>query len=212
MKYLIYTISGLLGVFVFVAIAQVSQLYSPTLTYITQQAGIFAVVTYIAITFLAIVVAPLGTGFLLPIAANSFGPFLAAVYSIVGWMLGSLVAFALARRYGQRFVKDTVLIQKVHQFEKKMSDVTFFNFLVVLRMALPVDLMSYVLGVGSSVGYKVFTATTLIGITPFAFLFSYASVSSVNIQVVVSTIGTLAFLLGMYFIKTQYQSSQKDKK
>lgn len=210
MKYFIYLSSALLGIAVFVGIAQVSQTYSPLLTDTTAQVGLWGVFSYIGVTILAIVVAPLGTGFLLPVAANSFGPFLAAAYSIVGWLIGSLIAFTLARRYGQRFVRNSVVVQKIHHFERKMSPAYFFGFLVVLRLILPVDITSYALGLGSSVSYRVFAMTTFVGVIPFAFLFAYAAVSSMNMQVAVSTIGTIAFLLGIYFLQRQYRPHKKN--
>ncbi len=204
MKYVFYIVSAVAGVAFFVLISQLSQQYADVLTEVTQQTGWYGVLSYVGITVAAIVIAPLGTGFLLPVAANSFGPFWAGTYSIIGWVIGSLIAFVLARRYGQGFVKDMTLVRRIHQFEARLPHTHFILLLVVLRMLLPVDLMSYALGFGSSVAFAPFMVTTVLGVTPFAYLFSYASVASVSIQVVVGVLGMVAFLFGVYFMHQQH--------
>ena len=111
MKYLKYILGAILATVLFVVISQVSQEYSDTLQQFTQQAGVIGVLSYIVVMMLSIVVAPIGTGFLLPIAANSWGPLLAAFYSIVGWTIGSMIAFWLAKKYGTKLVKNVQTIK-----------------------------------------------------------------------------------------------------
>lgn len=202
----VYTIWVVLGVLAFIILAQWSQQYSEPLTQLATQAGWIGVFSYIVIMAASIIIAPLGTGFLLPVGANSYGPFLTAVYSIVGWTGGSLVAFWIARRFGSQASRYQTFIQRIQYYEKTMSRKRFYTIIVLFRMALPVDVISYALGFASTIKYSAFFATTLIGITPLTFMFTYAAISTLKIQILVGVITTLIFLIGMYFVYKEYRS------
>jgi len=136
-KYRTYIIGGVLGVLLFVVLSQWSQQHAELLKELTNQAGISGVVSYVAI-LAASIIAPLGTGFLLPMAANSYDPTLAAVYSILGWTIGSVVAFWTARHLGHSKVKETNFIRRLKSYESAISKYHFYGLIVLLRMALPV--------------------------------------------------------------------------
>ena len=67
-------------------------------------------------------------------------------------------------------------------------------------MALPVDVLSYVLGFASSMSYRMFFLTTLIGVTPMTFLFTYSAVDTVNSQIAVGIFATSLLLVATYVI------------
>jgi uncharacterized membrane protein YdjX (TVP38/TMEM64 family) len=71
-------------------------------------------------------------------------------------------------------------------------------------MALPVDAVSYALGLASTISYSAFLVTTVLGITPLAFVFMFAATSSIAIQFTVSILATLLFLAGTYFVYREY--------
>ena len=199
-KYWKEIILSLLALVVFVAMAQFSQLYQNDLQHMVEKAGVYAPLLYITISFLSIVVAPLGSGFLVPVAANAFGPFLAGVYSILGWFFGSVVAFYLARTYGHGAFEKWHMVQKIHTMEKHMHGSKLFFVLIGLRIGLPVDIMSYALGLFTHISYPLFISTTLLGITPFAFVFTYASVLPAWVQVVVSFASIASLFLAGYVL------------
>ncbi len=197
-----YIFFGILSIVVFVVLAQFSQIYSDDLKNLMLKASMFAPIAYIGITILSIVVAPLGSGFLVPLAANSFGPFITAIYSITGWFIGSIIAFYLAREYGHGKLQQLNICKKIKDLEVHSSKLHLYFVIILLRTAMPVDIMSYALGLFSSISYKTFIWTTIVGISPFAFLFSYASVLPIWTQVVVSLFSVSVFLYAVYFIKT----------
>ena len=210
-KYLKYIVGGVLGVLLFVALAQWSQQHAELLKELTNQAGAIGVVSYVAIMAASIIFAPLGTGFLLPVAANSYGPILAAVYSILGWTIGSVVAFWIARHLGHRKVKETTFIRRLKAYESAISEYHFYTLIVLLRMALPVDVVSYALGFMSKIGYKAFLVTTVLGITPLAFVFTFASTASVEIQLTISILATFLFLTAAYWVYRGYAQTTNKK-
>jgi uncharacterized membrane protein YdjX (TVP38/TMEM64 family) len=203
-KYRIDIIGGVLGVLLFVVLAQWSQQHAELLKELTNQAGVLGVFSYVTILAASIIFAPLGTGFLLPIAANSYGPLLAAIYSILGWTIGSVVAFWIARHFGHRKIKETTFMRRLKSYESAISEYHFYGLIVLLRMALPVDVVSYALGFMSKIGYKAFLVTTVLGITPLAFVFTFASTASAEIQLTISSLAALLFLSAAYWVYREY--------
>lgn len=199
-KYIKYIVVGIAATIFFVVTAYVSQVYNVELQNMVSNAGIFAPLVYILLNILSIVIAPLSSGFLVPVAANGFGPLQTAAYSILSWLAGSIIAFYIARRYGYGEVKELKICKRIRRMEEDMSEWQMYSFIILLRMALPADVLSYALGLFSTISYRVFIWTTLIGITPFALLFSYASVSSVVYQVGVMMLCGASFLAAMYFL------------
>lgn len=57
--------------------------------------------------------------------------------------------------------------------KKKLSGNQDFWLLVFLRMILPVDFLSYAIGLLSQINFWKFSLATFIGVIPFSFLFSY---------------------------------------
>ncbi len=199
-KYILYILTAILATVLFVVISQVSQMYSADLQRLTAQAGILGMVSYVGVMIVSIVVAPIGTGFLLPVAANSWGPVLAAVLSIVGWTIGSLIAFYLARKYGLSMVKNVKTIKHLRALEQAIPKHNIFIAVVLLRIALPVDLLSYALGIFSTMSYRMFFFSTVLGISPFAFIFMYAATSTVSMQIWVSIFGSFLMFAGIYYV------------
>jgi uncharacterized membrane protein YdjX (TVP38/TMEM64 family) len=128
---------------------------------------------YVFITIIAIVIAPVSTLPLIPMATFMWGPFVSAVLSIVGWTLGSLIAFILARYYGVGLVEKFVSLKHIQKIEKTIPKENLFWSVVFLRMTIPVDVLSYALGLFSRISLKSYFVATLIGVTPFAFIFAY---------------------------------------
>jgi len=213
--YIKWILVGVFSIVAFVVIAQFAQTHHELLKTLITQAGIFGILSYIGLLVLAVVIAPISTAFLLPIAANSWGPFLAALYSISGWTIGSLIAFLLARRFGARWVRRFESIQKICSIEKTLTKRNVFWYVVLLRLAFPVDVLSYALGLFSSMTFSAFFWSTIIGITPFSFLFAYASVSNIWIQSAVGLLGVVVFVGGSYYVyiqskTTTYKSTQRN--
>ncbi len=206
-KHVYYILGVIAATLVFVILSQISQEYSDLLQNSTEQSGIIGVISYIAIMAVSIVVAPIGTGFLLPVAANSWGPLLAATYSITGWTIGSMIAFWLSKKYGLKLVKNVKTVERLQSLEKAIPRRHIFFAVVLLRMSIPVDLLSYALGIFSSMGYWMFFWSTIIGISPFAIIMMYAATSTVTVQIAVSVVASFVMFAGLYYIYTYSKSS-----
>ncbi|MAH07262.1 hypothetical protein CMI38_03375 [Candidatus Pacearchaeota archaeon] len=152
---------------------------------------------YVLILVVSIVVAPVSALPLLPIASNVFGWFVAGWLSVMGWLIGSAIAFILSRRYGRPLVERVVSLGKIEKIEKMIPEENLFWSIVFLRMSVPVDILSYVLGLFSHVKFRTYMLASLIGIIPFAFLFSYLGTLGIYYQLLALLIALVIILVGV---------------
>ena len=160
---------------------------------------------FIALMFFATVVAPFTVLPLVPVMAPLFGPFFTALYAIVGWWLGSMVAFLIARYGGKPILLRVGSLEKIAQYEEQVPPHLTFWSLVLLRMVVPVDILSYVVGFLSRITLLPYALATLIGIIPFAFLFSYGGVVFLQADyrefIVLGGIALFLFFSVLFFLR-----------
>lgn len=170
----------ILGLFVITTAA--SQRYSDEVNLWVAGGGFGSVLVYIAITILAIVAAPLTSIPLIPLVVQSWGVFWTGIFSIIGWLIGSLIAFWIARKYGSPLVSKFSSIEKAKKIQRNIPKNNLFWYLIFLRMTTPVDILSYALGLFSDISWKMYFTTTLVGIIPLTFLVAYAGTLSLRYQ------------------------------
>ena len=130
---------------------------------------------FVALAALAVVFPSFTNVMFIPIGVATFGPFWAAVLCIVGWWLGSVAAFAVGRYYEKSLLSRFPSFQNYLYIDKLVTEKNMFWKLIFLRMTFPVDVLSYALALFSKrVTHSMNAITTLIGIAPFAFVFTYA--------------------------------------
>lgn len=196
-------------VFLFILTSFLSQLYgNEILKFVGVENG-FSKALYVLVTIFAIVVAPVSTVPLIPLAAHLWGWVITGVLSIVGWAIGAQIAFLLARRFGKPFVERIFSFKKLHTFENYFSDKNLFWTVVFLRMIIPVDILSYALGLFSEINPLPFFFATLIGITPFAFIFAYAGNLPIRLQIII-LIECLAVFGVVYMVRRVIKKREND--
>lgn len=119
------------------------------------------------------VVLPFSSLPLLPLATRSFGVVPTAVLSSVGWWGGCLIAFQIARA-GRRFLERVTSLDAVDRVAKKVPQDVGFGGIVVLRVTLPTDVVSFALGLLKGLDFRTYAVASLVGILPFSFLWCYA--------------------------------------
>lgn len=171
--------------------------------------GILSMLIYVFIVIVAIVIAPISAMPLLSIASNLWGWILAAILSIVGWTIGALIAFEIARKYGVPLVNKFVSLKKIEQVERRIPKQNIFWSIVFLRMVIPVDILSYALGLFSEISRNKYFLATLIGVSPFAFVFAYAGEMPFYYQIIAFSIALMIFLAGLFFTKNMSVKQEK---
>jgi uncharacterized membrane protein YdjX (TVP38/TMEM64 family) len=130
------------------------------------------VAVYILLNMIDAVMAPGATLPLLPIAARSWGRVSAALVTTVGWTAGSLTAFYLARRWGAPLVKKFTSMEHVKRLRRRVPPHPFWS-VVLLRLVMPMDVISYVLGLFTEMRWTSYAFATALGLTPSAFFLTY---------------------------------------
>lgn len=128
---------------------------------------------YFVLVAASVVLLPFSSLPLLPFATQNFGVLLTALLSAAGWWVGCLIAFQIAR-FGRRYLERITSMEAVDRIEDKIPDDVGFGGIVVLRMILPVDVVSFALGLLKRLRFRTYAVASLIGILPFAFVMSYA--------------------------------------
>lgn len=166
---------------------------------------------YIAILVAAVVLMPLTAMFIISIATGIMGPLATALLSVVGWTLGAAIAFLISRYVGRSVVEKRIDLSKIDAYIDRMPHDSQFLFIVILRLTLPVDLVSYALGLTKSLSFTSYIAATALGVVWFSFAFAYLGDAFINREVFLFLEITLASLL-MFTIAWYFLHSKKGDK
>lgn len=179
----------------FIVSAFYSQKYAEEAEIFVKKGGFLGMIAYVIIAITATVAAPVSAAPLMPIAASAWGVAPTALLSIFGWTVGSLIAFIIGRRYGLPLVQKFVSGQKLEKLHKHIPHEKVFWSVVILRVMIPVDLLSYALGIFGVLDWKKYTLATVIGISPFAFIFAYLGTLPVLYQLFSVSVGALLIFI-----------------
>ncbi len=135
--------------------------------------GTYSYGVYVLVLSAAVIFAPLTVMPIIPIATSVFGPFVTGILSVIGWTAGATGAFFIARYLGRPILIKFVDIEKIDRFVDSFPKHSHFWFIILIRHIMPVDIVSYALGLTKSLGFATYFAATLIGVTYFSFAFAY---------------------------------------
>jgi len=172
--------------------------------------GIYGMLAYILLLIIGVVVAPISVFPVIPLVSRLYGWFIAGILSIVGWTLGSLIAFIIARNYGSPLVRKLVSLEDIDRYEKMIPEENIFWSIVFLRISVPIDALSYILGLVSHIKLRTYIFATLIGVSPGAFIFAYIGTFPVIYQIV-AFLAALVILLTGLKIRQVYRLKKKLK-
>lgn len=145
--------------------------------------GIEGVIIFMLIEISSIVIAPVTTVPLVPIASTLWGWQFAVVICVFSWTVGALIAFVIGRKYGVSILKKFFSLKKVHDIEKRIPREHLFWSVILLRVILPTDVVSYVLGIFTKMKKLEYTIATAIGVIPLAIFLSVVGSISVEKQI-----------------------------
>lgn len=110
--------------------------------------GAVGVLVYIAFQVLQVVVAAIPGEFIQIAGGYIYGTFLGTVYSILGIVLGSTIAFFIARGLGFRLLKNFISEEGLHKFTALLNNprAEIVMFLLFLIPGVPKDFLVYAAG------------------------------------------------------------------
>jgi uncharacterized membrane protein YdjX (TVP38/TMEM64 family) len=163
---------ALLGLLIWQSLADPQGLTSAFESWIAVH-RLLGALAYFGLVAASVVLLPFSSLPLLPVAAHAYGVWITAFLSAAGWWVGALIAFGVARA-GRPWLERVTSLEAVDRLEQRIPRDVGFGAIVVLRMLLPVDLVSFALGLLKGLSFRLYAIASLAGIAPFALLWSYA--------------------------------------
>jgi uncharacterized membrane protein YdjX (TVP38/TMEM64 family) len=186
------SVLGILALFI--GTSYLASSYRDELHSLVRSYPLFGPVSYVLIEIAGVIAAPVSTLALIPLGVALWGSFWTGVLSLVGWTLGSLLAFELARTYGQPLLTRFLNLKDLKAMERYLPQGNLFWGVVGLRLLIPVDLVSYALGLFTPIDRWRYSLATVLGYLPSAFAYSYAATASLGYQVVLGALVVIVAL------------------
>ncbi len=182
---------------------------------IAEEHKIFGALIFGSVMFFTTVFAPLTALPLVPLLSPILGPFITGLAAYTGWLLGAVVSFAVGRHFGQPVVERYVPMGKIREYEKHLNPDMSFFYIVALRMIVPVDILSYALGIGTHVPFKLYVYATAVGIAWFSFAFAYLGETLLNGNYVLfASIGVASVVIltvSWVYVRRTLSKTQRDR-
>lgn len=136
--------------------------------------GPWAPVVFVALQATQVVVAPVPGQLLASVGGYLFGPLRGAAYTLVGVVVGSLVVFGGARRYGRPFVARLVTADTLDRFDSFVDRYGAAGlFAVFLLPTFPDDALCVIAGL-SPIRPRTFLVLLVVGRAPTFVAAAYA--------------------------------------
>lgn len=157
--------------------------------------GVLAPLVFIGIQAAQVVLAPIPGQVIAFAGGYLFGAFLGTLYSLIGVVIGSSLAFWASRRYGRPFVERVVRPDVLERFDAFIAEAGLPGmFLVFLIPGLPDDVLCLMGGL-TDVRLRNLVAVMVVGRTP-AYVVVAVSGSSLANGDLALAVGLLAALFG----------------
>lgn len=153
------------------------------------------IIIYISILVLEAVVAPINTMPLIPLVSEVVGWWQAAIYTLIGWTLGAFVVLIISQKYGKILIRKMISLEKLEKYEKIIPTEHIFLNVVLLRLFMPIDIISYALGLFTNIKKWHYLLATFIGYAPLAFFVAYLGTVSTFYQIIGLIISTVVILI-----------------
>jgi uncharacterized membrane protein YdjX (TVP38/TMEM64 family) len=167
-------------------------------------------IIYVLILIVSIILAPINEIILVPIATALWGWFIAALLTLLGWVIGASIAFILGRRYGVPLIRKILPLKEIYKYQEFISKENTFVGIIFLRIAIPIDVISYAIGIFTNVNLTHYFFATLIGFLPLAFFLAYLGTLPAHMQITGFILFLLIVIIG--FLSVKHKPIKKIKK
>jgi uncharacterized membrane protein YdjX (TVP38/TMEM64 family) len=135
--------------------------------------GWLAPVVFVALQSLQVIISPIPGEITGPVGGALFGTGWAVVYSTIGLTIGSLVCFAIGRRWGEPLVRPWLSEHHWNRMNFILeAEGAIFCFILYLIPGFPKDIMSYLFGI-SPMPFWVFAVVSTVARIPGTWISSY---------------------------------------
>jgi uncharacterized membrane protein YdjX (TVP38/TMEM64 family) len=155
----------------------------------------------IVFRFLGVVLAPI-PGAPIAFASMAVLPWqMAWLWNFIGAELGAMVAFLIARRFREPVVARFVSLEKIHQWQDKISQKKQFWGFVGLRFTalIAFDFISYAAGL-AKLSFRTFLIATFLIDIPAGFIFFYFGGLAVGYSLSIFAVFIVMFFIATYVL------------
>ena len=134
------------------------------------QFGAWTPLVFFLLQLLQIIIAPIPGGTVGLVGGALFGTFGGFLISAAGTLVGSIIVFALSKRFGRPFVMKFVSSELIEKYDHiKESRLNTVLFLIFLFPLFPDDMLCFIAGL-STMPIKTFIVIVLLARTPSVFI------------------------------------------
>lgn len=202
----------LLVILLFIVSSFLSRHYADYLQGLDVFKSALGIIFFVGITIVDVLLAVVTITPLIPAAVAIWGPFWAGTLVMVGWVAGSMVAFWLGRKYGEKAICRFFNLCSVAEFKGFFPKKKLFYLLVLARIFLPIDLISYAVGVFTNMRSGAYFLSTLIGTAVFSYVFSYGADFTLGWQIFFGGLIFFLFLAFYWRARKEYLAWLKDNR
>lgn len=113
---------------------------------IIEQHPLAGAALFVVLSSLAAMLAFFSSAVLVPPAVYAWGPVVCAALLWLGWMLGGLVSYGLAYRFGAPVMRWLAPGKSIEKYQSKIRQQASFGFILLFQLALPSEIPGLVLG------------------------------------------------------------------
>ena len=161
----------------------------------------WSMLIYFLLIVAEIVVAPISLIPVIPLASALWGPIISFVITILGWTLGSIIAFILARKLGTPILEKLVSMKEIKRYHRFIPEKNLLSWVIITRIFIPIDIMSYAIAIFTKIDVKKFALGTFIGFIPITLILSFFGGIPSEAKIVLIVIGIILILLMSIFDK-----------
>jgi len=197
-RFLIVLIT-LIIISLFIISSYLTKTYDAQLKHLLSGYYYVGIIVYLFLGVIDAVGVPITNIPLIPFIVDVYGFYLGVALTVIGWFIGSIFAFLIARKYGRPFVEKIIPLKKIEYMEKYIPERGFFFSMLFSRISLPHDFVNYGYGIFTLIDLKTFLASSLVGITISALVFAYLDVLPLVYEILIIILGILIFVIFIYF-------------
>ncbi|MBJ8326140.1 TVP38/TMEM64 family protein [Streptococcus pacificus] len=145
--------------------------------------GFWGPIGFILIQIIQVIYPVIPGGLTCVIGHALFGPLYGFLYNVTGIFIGSVLAFLLARRYGEHFVKAFVSDETYDKYITYLDKGHYFDYFLATAFILPGfpdDFLCMVAGL-SKMSLKKFTFITLLSKPATLYLYTYIAFEGIQL-------------------------------
>lgn len=158
--------------------------------------GNFGPLAIIGILILQTILAPI-PGTIVPIAVGAlYGVWLGTFYTWIGSVLGTSIAFGIARILGRPIIQKIISSKKIEYYDNFLKRNNFLIWVVyIIPVVFPLDIISFVIGL-SAIKFRQFIIVVTLGFIPHLLILTYFGERLLS----ASKLERLIYLLGVILI------------